>query len=173
MGTGTHRDWRRADGRPPKAQLSRASVTGKSPELLSSPGLLQPFKGRGAAGACACLCVFPAGEQVQPSAHRIKTAFPYSYALFSQVASINGSAQTPVLKMCGFQRNPSEALCAGNDECGARRDHGAPRYRPPSPGSRAQPGTAAPGTPAAAPTGPCPSAPALSSLPTRAQQSCP
>lgn len=134
VGTGTHRAWRRADGRAPKAQFPRASVTGKSPELISSPGLLQPFKGRGAAGACACLCVFPAGEQVQPSAHRIKTAFPYSYALFSQVASINGSAQTPVLKMCGFQRNPSEALCAGSDGCGARRDPRGPPAPPALPG---------------------------------------
>lgn len=70
--------------------------------------------------------------------HRFHIHMPY----FSQAASINGSAQTPVLKISGFQRNPSEALCAASDGCGARRDpRGSPATAAPAPtGSRALPG---------------------------------
>lgn len=72
----------------------------------------------------------------------LKLPFHIHMPYFSQVASINGSAQTPVLKICGFQRNPSEALCAGSDGCGARRDpRGSPGGAALSPGhSRGSPG---------------------------------
>lgn len=56
----------------------------------------------------------------------LKLPFHIHMPYFSQVASINGSSQTPVLKICGFQRNLSEAVCAGSDGCGARGSPGAP-----------------------------------------------
>lgn len=68
----------------------------------------------------------------------LKLPFHIHMPYFSQVASINGSAQTPVLKIRGFQRNPSEELGAGSDECGARRDpRGSPATAAPSPAGAA------------------------------------
>lgn len=68
----------------------------------------------------------------------LKLPFHIHMPYFSQVASINGSAQTPVLKIRGFQRNPSEALGAGSDGCGARRDpRGSPATAAPSPAGAA------------------------------------
>lgn len=60
---------------------------------------------------------------------------------FSQAASINGSAQALVLKISGFQSNPSEALCsAASNGCGARRDPRGSNAAPTLAGSRAPSG---------------------------------
>lgn len=99
----------------------------------------------------------------------LKLRFHIHMPYFSQAASINGSAQTPVLKISGFQRNPSEALCAASDGWGPRRvPRGSPATAAPAPaGSRALPGAQPPAPsrrlPASPPRcpGPCPAGPAL------------
>lgn len=72
------------DGRAaPEGAAPRCARFAKKPLNFVPPlGCSRRRRGRGAAGASACPCVFPAGEQVQRSAHHIKTPFPYSYALF-------------------------------------------------------------------------------------------
>lgn len=85
MRPGTPRDRRGVGSRraAPECAAPRGPRFAEKP-LKSVPplGCSRRRRGRGPVGASACLRVFPTEDYVQRSAHRIRTPFPYSYALF-------------------------------------------------------------------------------------------
>lgn len=113
----------------PRAPLPADPFPGGAAELRSFP---RPSWAVGQLERAHSQAERRAGRAPITSKPRFHIHMPY----FPRAVSINGSTQTPLLKINGFQRNPDEATRAAGAGLAVpppRPRHGAPR-RPPPPG---------------------------------------
>lgn len=122
------------DERPPKAPLPGAPVSRKSPSTSFLPWAAPAVeRAAGQLEPVPVSAYFQSESRSSGAPIALKLRFHIHMPYFSEPASINGSPQTSVLKISGFQSNPSEELCAASDGCGARRDpRGSPFVAVPS-----------------------------------------